>query len=196
MDTLLIAGLGNPGPDYRGTWHNLGFRVLERIADELKVSFRPGKGKYLIAEKHFHNRDILLLKPLSYMNLSGQPVLDVVEKEDLFHDDILIICDDVNLQVGKIRLRTKGSDGGQKGLASIIYYLGTDSFPRLRLGISTGLENASLKDYVLQEIPDKFDDVVDDMLNRAVEAALCFILEGVNQAMTRYNVFTQAEIEE
>ena len=196
METILIAGLGNPGPDYRGTWHNLGFRVLEKIANALKVSFRPGKGKYLIAEKHYHGRDVILLKPLSYMNLSGQPILDVVEKEDLFHDNILVICDDINLPAGKIRLRTKGSDGGQKGLASVIYYLGTDSFPRLRLGISTGQEAANLKDYVLREIPDKYSEVADDMLNRSAEAALCFIREGINQAMSRYNVFTQAEIEE
>ena len=129
METILIAGLGNPGPDYRGTWHNLGFRVLEKIANALKVSFRPGKGKYLIAEKHYHGRDVILLKPLSYMNLSGQPILDVVEKEDLFHDNILVICDDINLPAGKYAFEPKAAMAGRKGWLRSSIILEPIAFP-------------------------------------------------------------------
>lgn len=194
MDTILIAGLGNPGPQYRGTWHNLGYRAVEKLAAYFSLDFRPGKGQYLLAEKHYAGRDIILLKPTCYMNLSGLPILQVVEKEDLFHENILIICDDINLPLGKLRLRAKGSDGGQKGLASVIYYLGTDDVPRLRLGISTAREDLELKDYVLSEIREKYILAVEDMLNRALDAALCFITEGLNQAMTRFNA-PLAEVE-
>lgn len=194
MDTILIAGLGNPGPEYRGTWHNLGFRVVEKLARELKVDFRPGKSSHIYARKHFAGRDLILMKPLSYMNLSGQPLLDVVEKEDLFHDNIIVVCDDINLPVGKIRLRAKGSDGGQKGLASVIYYLGTEEFPRLRLGISTGDEKKDLKDHVLSEIPGRYAETVDEMLDKAVDALLCFVREGLNSSMTKYNASTPVEL--
>lgn len=194
MDTVLIAGLGNPGPEYRGTWHNLGFRVVEKLARELKVDFRPGKGSYLYARRKYAQRELILLKPLSYMNLSGQPLLEVVEKEDLFHENIMVVCDDINLPAGKIRLRAKGSDGGQKGLASVIYYLGTDEFPRLRLGISTGEEQKNLKDYVLAEIPGKHLETVEEMLDQAVIALLCFIKEGLNASMTKYNASKTVEL--
>jgi len=128
------------------------------------------------------------------MNLSGQPILEVVEKEDLFHENIMVVCDDINLPAGKIRLRAKGSDGGQKGLASVIYYLGTDEFPRLRLGISTGDEEKDLKDYVLSEIPGKYQESVDEMLDRAVAAILRFIKEGLNASMTSFNQSQTVEL--
>lgn len=187
MDTILIAGLGNPGPQYRGTWHNLGYRVVEGLAKEFNVDFRPGKGQYLLAEKRIAGRDVILMKPTSYMNLSGQPVLQVVEKEDLFHENILVVCDDINLPLGKIRLRSKGSDGGQKGLQSVIYYLGTENVPRLRLGISIGPVMMEIKDYVLSEVPDRFSLTVEEMVRQGVDAALCFITEGLASAMTRFN---------
>lgn len=148
----------------------------------------------MIARKHFAGRDLILLKPLSYMNISGQPILEVVEKEDLFHENIMVVCDDINLPAGKIRLRSKGSDGGQKGLSSVIYYLGTEEFPRLRLGISTGKEEKDLKDYVLSEIPGKYQESVDEMLDRAVAAIICFIKEGLNASMTAFNASQTVEL--
>ena len=187
MDPILIIGLGNPGPDYRGTWHNLGFRALEKLAEQYKITFRPGKGEYLLAQKDVVGRKVYLLKPLSYMNLSGRPVLDFVEREDLFHENILAVCDDVNLPLGRIRLRGQGSEGGHKGLSSIIYYLGTENFPRLRLGIAQEGDMGVLTDYVLSEIPEKQIEATEEMLNRGVEALDSFIRKGLNAAMTEFN---------
>jgi PTH1 family peptidyl-tRNA hydrolase len=187
LDSILIVGLGNPGAEYRGTWHNLGFRSVEKLAREYAVDFRPGRGEFFRADKTISGRQIILLKPTCFMNLSGQPVLKIVEEEDLFHDNILVVCDDFNLPLGKLRLRGKGSDGGHKGLASVIYYLGTENFPRLRLGIKTEEEGPDLRDYVLSEIPQKYAEEVEMMLVKSVEVIICFIQEGLNQAMTRFN---------
>ena len=180
-------GLGNPGPEYRGTWHNLGYRVTERLAREYRIDFIAGKGEYLCARKQIAKRDIILMKPTSFMNLCGRPILHLVEREDLYNEDVFIICDDINLPLGKIRLRGKGSDGGHKGLASVIYYLGTENFPRLRLGISTGVETVNLRDYVLSEVPEKLTDSVNIVLERAVDAVNCSIKEGLDMAMTQFN---------
>lgn len=194
MDTILIAGLGNPGAEYRGTWHNLGFLVVEKLAREFGVEFRPGKGQYLIAERHFSGREIVLIKPTSYMNLSGQPILQIVEKEDVFHENILVVCDDINLPFGKIRIRARGSDGGHKGLASIIYYIGTQNFPRLRIGIRTDDDFADIKDYVLSEIPMRSVETLDAILSKCVETIYCFINEGIEAAMCKFNAVIPAEV--
>ena len=187
MKPILIAGLGNPGPEYRGTWHNLGYRVVEKAARDYQMDFAAGKGEYLYARKRVSGRDLILMKPISFMNISGRAILQFVEQEDLYHEDILMICDDINLPMGKIRLRGKGSDGGHKGLASVIYYLGTENFPRLRLGIYTGGEINNLKYYVLSEVPSEYADSVNIMLEHAVSAADCFIKNGLDKAMTEFN---------
>ena len=178
LDPILIVGLGNPGPEYRGTWHNLGYRVVEKFAANYKMNFHPGKGEYLYSERNIAGQKIYLLKPTSFMNLSGRPVLDFVEAKDLFHENIFVICDDINLPLNRIRLRGKGRDGGHNGLASVIYHLGTDNFPRLKLGISIGEDMASLSDFVLSEISEKLAFTVDEMLNRAVDCIDCFIRQG------------------
>lgn len=195
-DPILIAGLGNPGPEYRGTWHNLGFRVVEKLAAELKIDFLPGKGEYLYAFRKIAGREVYLMKPTSYMNLSGRPILDFVELKDLFHENTFVICDDINLPLNRIRIRGKGSDGGHNGLESVIYHLGTENFPRLRLGISTGDEIVSLKKYVLSEINDKISETVDEMLNRAVEAVNCYIHQGLEKSMSLYNQVVEESIKE
>lgn len=196
LDRILIAGLGNPGPEYRGTWHNLGFRALEKLAAEFKVDFIAGKGEFLYARARFADREVMLMKPTSFMNLSGQPILMVVESEDFFHENIFVVCDDINLPLSRIRIRAKGSDGGHKGLASTIYYLGTEEFPRLRLGISTKENYDSLKNYVLSEIPQKTAEEVDVMLERSVEATKCFIREGLDKTMTRFNKAEEPSLQE
>jgi PTH1 family peptidyl-tRNA hydrolase len=188
--------LGNPGPDYRNSWHNLGYRVIEKLLQEFKLNFSAGKGEFLLARRKIATRETILMKPLSYMNLSGQPVLQIVEQEDLFHDNLLVVCDDINLPLGKIRLRAKGSDGGHKGLASIIYYLGTENFPRLRMGISTPERVPELKDYVLSEISPKYAEEVNLMLEKAVSAVECFIRDGLLVAMNKFNLTEETNLTE
>lgn len=195
-DPILIVGLGNPGPEYRGTWHNLGYRAVEKFAANYKMNFHPGKGEFLYSEKNIAGRKIFLLKPTSFMNLSGRPVLDFVEAKDLFHENIFVVCDDINLSLNRIRVRGKGSDGGHNGLASVIYHLGTDNFPRIRLGISTGEEIDSLSNFVLSEIPEKLAQTVDEMLNRAVDSIDCFIRQGLEKSMGIYNQAVEQNIEE
>lgn len=186
-EPLLIVGLGNPGPEYRWTWHNLGYRVVEAVASQLKIDFKPGKGEYFFAQKSIGGHRIILLKPTSFMNLSGRPVLQMVEREDFFHNQIMVVCDDINLPLGRLRLRPGGSDGGQKGLASIIYYLGTDNFPRLRLGIARGELPSDLRNYVLSEIDSSSEETASVMIERAAEAVITFIQEGIAEAMNRFN---------
>jgi PTH1 family peptidyl-tRNA hydrolase len=186
-DPILIIGLGNPGPEYRGTWHNLGFRVVEKLAAKLKVDFIPGKGEFLLAVKKLAGKKITLMKPTSFMNLSGRPTLDYVEAENLFHNNIMVITDDVNLPLGTVRIRGKGSDGGHKGLASVIYYLGTDNIPRMRLGIASGANPDTIRDFVLSDIPAHLAEEVNAMLDNAADAAETYILDGINIAMSRFN---------
>jgi PTH1 family peptidyl-tRNA hydrolase len=196
LDTILIAGLGNPGPSYRGTWHNLGYRVLEKLATRFRVEFLAGKGEYLFSSVKFSGRDVLMVKPTSYMNLSGRPILQLVEQEDIFHENILAICDDINLPLGKIRLRGKGSEGGHKGLSSLIYYLGTENFPRIRMGIATEEEITDLKYHVLLEIPERYSIEVDMMLEKTADAVEAFIEQGLTFAMNKFNSYEEYQISE
>ena len=196
MNPLLIAGLGNPGPEYRATWHNLGYRVVEKIAAEMNVDFIAGKGEFLYTRKSIGGKDIVLFKPTSFMNLSGRPILKIVEDEDFYHENVMVICDDINLPLSRIRMRGRGSDGGHKGLASVIYYLGTDNFPRLRMGIACSDRIDNLKDYVLSEIPQKLAETVDNMLQSTVEAVLCFLNEGLNTAMSKFNSAEAADLQQ
>ena len=195
-DPILIAGLGNPGPEYRGTWHNLGYRVVEKLAFAYKIDFCPGKGEFLYASRNIAGRELYLMKPTSFMNLSGRPILDFVEMNDLFHENIFVICDDINLPLNRIRIRGKGSDGGHNGLASVIYHLGTENFPRLRLGISVGEQLESLKNYVLSEISEKLVETVDEMLNRSADAVDCFIRQGLEKSMSIFNQVVEQSMEE
>ncbi len=193
---ILIAGLGNPGPEYRGTWHNLGFRAVEKLASDYNVDFQAGKGEFFFAAHRISGGRIFIMKSTSFMNLSGRPILDFVEREDLFHNNILVVCDDINLPLGKIRIRGQGSDGGHKGLSSVIYYLGTDNFPRLRLGIRPDFEVDDLSEYVLSEIPEKLAEPVEDMLVKAAGALDCFIREGLTRAMNLYNRYEEPSVME
>jgi PTH1 family peptidyl-tRNA hydrolase len=144
-EKYLIAGLGNPGPHYADTRHNVGFKVVERLAERLRLSFRAGKGDYLIASD---TANILLLKPLTYMNNSGLAVRHAMDYFDIDVSRLLIVFDDLQLPVGKLRLRPGGSDGGHNGIASVIQHLGTQEVARLRLGISAEFAKGEMADYI------------------------------------------------
>lgn len=189
-DRYLIAGLGNPGKEYGSTRHNVGFMVIDRLAERLRVSLHAGRGEYRLSDPAplaSGARDVVLLKPLTYMNNSGVAVREVVEyfKFELRH--VLIVLDDFQLPFGALRIRAKGSDGGQKGLRSIIQHFGTNAFARLRLGIGNEL-NQNATHFVLSHFSKAERLALPGLVDKAADAALDFCEHGVSYAMNHYNI--------
>jgi PTH1 family peptidyl-tRNA hydrolase len=187
---FFIIGLGNPGSQYDGTRHNVGFEVVDTLAETLDVQFTGGHGEYLNAVAWVHGEQIGLAKPLTYMNNSGSAVVEIRERYDLPLGKLLIVCDDFWLPLGTLRLRPKGSDGGHNGLYSIIYHLRSESFPRLRCGIapkSLPQKKAFGADFVLERFSTTERPVVDQMVKRASEACLSFVHHGIEKTMNLYN---------
>jgi PTH1 family peptidyl-tRNA hydrolase len=186
----LIVGLGNPGNEYTWTRHNVGFLVANQVAAFLDAPFHAGKGEYWLAECSLNNVDITVLKPVTYMNNSGIAVQEFIEQRQVALENILVVCDDFQLPLGTIRLRKDGSDSGHHGLSSIIYHLQTDQFARLRCGIasvSMPLEKSKMKDFVLDIFPESEMKIVENMVERARDACTSFIMNGIDQAMNRFN---------
>jgi PTH1 family peptidyl-tRNA hydrolase len=183
----LIVGLGNPGTRYAGTWHNLGFMVLDFWAAAKKLNFKPGRGDYYHLKFSTSSGDVLLLKPTSYMNLSGVPVASVARYRKIPPQRILIICDDVALPFGVIRIRKSGSDGGHRGLASVIGALGTEEIPRMRIGIWTEKWQGELADHVLSSIPSALHSDLEKILHHGTQALECILSDGIEKAMNLYN---------
>jgi PTH1 family peptidyl-tRNA hydrolase len=183
----LIVGLGNPGPKYEGTRHNVGFEVMDRLAQGPGGSPFSRKFDGLLAEAELDFRRVLLLKPQTYMNLSGRSVRQAVQFYKIeTAEDLLVVCDDISLPLGKLRIRPKGSDGGQKGLRDIIAQLGTQDFPRLRIGVGDpGPIDAA--DYVLGRWRNTERPVIDDSLIAATQAVAVWVAQGLEAAMNRFN---------
>ena len=186
-ETYLIAGLGNPGLEYRHTRHNFGFLALEALAEEAKLPLKKIKFKAMIAEGRLEGKPVVLAKPLTFMNESGTSIISLMHffKIDLEH--LLIIHDDLDLPFGTIRLRADGGTSGQRGMASIIDKLGTQTFPRMRLGIGRPPGQMESADYVLQRFSKADDEVLKIVLRFAVEAGQTFIRDGLVTAMNHYN---------
>lgn len=182
----LIVGLGNPGKKYELTRHNIGFIVLDYIAKKYNTPISKIKFKSYYNEIRVGNEKVILLKPQTYMNLSGEAVLSVVKYYDLDIDDILLIYDDIDIDFGTIRIRKKGSGGTHNGMRNTIYHLQSDQFARLRFGIGKS-EQKQLTDYVLENFPKEDWDKLRDTVIRAAEAAEEFILNGVDASMNKYN---------
>jgi peptidyl-tRNA hydrolase, PTH1 family len=189
MPHVLVAGLGNPGSMYRRTRHNVGFMVIEELAARLRCGARPGKGEYEFAECQIGGAPVILLAPTTYMNASGEAVLDALEHFRIPPDRLLVIADDLALSLGTLRVRAAGSDGGHNGLASIIYQLGTEAFPRLRCGI--GREERPAKeetaDFVLSPFGSDEEEVARAMILRAADAVTTIVESGLDRTMTLYN---------
>ncbi len=179
---MTVFGLGNPTEHYAFTRHNLGFMTVDTIARRLKIRFHHISGRFL-AQTMFAGKKLFLVKPLLYMNNSG-----VVVKEQLAEqpDDFLVVVDDLALPFGTLRLRPRGSDGGHKGLASIIYHLGTDEFPRLRVGIGSPAERDATE-YVLSPFSADELKLLPNVLECAADACLMVATSGLGKAMSRYN---------
>ncbi len=183
----LIAGLGNPEKKYDNTRHNIGFEVIDELARIHQGSFSSGKGNFLYSKILCRNEPVLLLKPMTYMNLSGHAVIAALTFYKMDYRDLLVVCDDLNIPLGTIRLRAKGSAGGQNGLKHIIQCLGRDDFARLRVGIAPDHPVGSYSSFVLGKFNAEERIISDRMVSLSAEAALDFVLHGIEHAMNRYN---------
>ncbi len=183
----LIAGLGNPGAEYTGTRHNVGFDLADLIAGHLSLNFEPGKGAYEVAEGRFKSKKFALIKPTTYVNRSGTAVRKALANYGLEPKECLVCYDDLNLPAGTIRLREKGSAGGHNGIADIIDKLQSDHFPRLRIGIGNDFPKGRQSDFVLSPFTVSERKLIDDALERAYEAVLLFLRNGIHLAMNEYN---------
>lgn len=164
----LIVGLGNPGRQYAKTRHNLGWQVLDRLAEKLKIGFKEGKGEYYAALLEEGDREVVFLKPTTYMNGSGIAVKEALAFFDKTPSDLLVILDDMALPLGKLRLRANGSSGGHNGLESVIYQLQTEDFARLRLGIGTPEDKEAAVGHVLGEFSLEEKKTAEEMMETAV----------------------------
>ncbi|TWU59288.1 Peptidyl-tRNA hydrolase [Rubripirellula tenax] len=189
----LIVGLGNPGRKYDQTRHNIGFVVVDKVAS--LVSASPSKVKFegLLAEALISGEKAALLWPQTYMNASGQSVRKALDFYKLEAKDVLVVCDDLNLPCGKIRLKANGSAGGQKGLADTIRHLQTDEFARLKIGIGRPPEGWEVTDYVLGRFSSTENEAIEDAATVAARAAICWATDGATIAMNRHNAEEKKE---
>mgnify|MGYP003886866835 CR=1 FL=1 len=186
MDAYLIVGLGNPGSRYVANRHNVGFRCVERLAVAHGLSFKRRK-QARVALGTIYERRVILVKPQTFMNESGRAVAPLVHFYRLPLERLLLVYDDLDLPLGTIRLRPAGGSGGHRGVRSVIEHLGSQDFPRLRIGISRPPEGVDPADYVLQDFAADEEPIVDVVLERAVAAIETWIREGIEAAMNRYN---------
>ncbi|MBN1913048.1 MAG: aminoacyl-tRNA hydrolase [Candidatus Omnitrophica bacterium] len=205
----LIVGLGNPGKEYEGSRHNIGFAVIRSLAEDLRAAFKKEKYSFcLSARLKVGGENLILAMPLTYMNLSGSAVYSLVKRHKIDPDDLLIVCDDMDLGLGSLRIKPQGSCGGHRGLRSIIDALGSDDFNRLRIGIGRpahrlraeqrisdgnryGLgpdrEDSEIVKYVLSPFQRKEREAIKEVLARAVDCCMCWVGEGIEKCMNRFN---------
>lgn len=190
-----IIGLGNPGAKYFNTRHNIGFIVIDRLAEFFRIESFILENNYLYATALYNDKKIVLLKPVTYMNLSGRAVKEFYNQHEILPENTLIIYDDVNLDFGVLRMRPSGSDGGQNGIKSVIYEMETEEIPRLRVGIKneTDLEKVKtdegydLAEFVLSEFNSDEAQNVEAVTGAALKAVLSFINDGIDAAMNLHN---------
>ncbi len=186
----LVVGLGNPGAQYKGTRHNVGFEVHSRLAARFATATPRARFQGETVEATIAGQKTLLLTPLTYMNLSGASVLAARDFYKVENADLLIMCDDFNLPMGKLRLRAKGTSGGQKGLEDVIRRLGTDEIARLRIGIGVPPPGRDVTGYVLGRFTTEEQAEIHPMLDKAADAAVAWVEQGIGPAMNQYNAET------
>ncbi len=186
-NNYLIVGLGNPGREYKHTRHNIGFMTIDKLAVDLSIRLSKVQSKALIGTALVDGRKLILVKPQTFMNLSGQSVTSLLRFYRIPLEQMIVIHDDIDLPVGTIRIRPGGGSAGQRGLASIIEKLGTQAFPRLRIGVGRPPGRMEAADYVLQDFPKADQPVMEKVIAEASQAARTFVLEGLDKAMNTYN---------
>lgn len=183
----LIAGLGNPTREYEKTRHNVGFEAIDILADKAGTTVTEKKHKALYGKGYIDGQKVILAKPQTYMNLSGESIREIADFYKIEPENIIILCDDINLSEGQLRIRLKGSAGGHNGLKNIISHLGTQEFPRIRIGVGEKPRGMDLADYVLGRFPKEQQAVMEEAYRDAAEAACMMIEDGADAAMNHYN---------
>lgn len=183
----IIAGLGNPGKKYENTRHNMGFITIDYLADKHDIKINKIKHKALVGEGRISGQKVLLVKPQTYMNLSGQSIREVMDyyKEDI--ENLIVIYDDIDIGAGTIRIRKKGSAGTHNGMKSIIYDLKSDRFPRIRVGIGND-KSRDLKDFVIGGVSKAERELLEGAVEKAALSAECIVEKGIDKAMNEYNI--------
>ena len=191
---FVVAGLGNPGRKYEKTRHNMGFWAVDRLAEKNDIKIKKIKHKALIGDGIISGEKVLLVKPQTYMNLSGESLREIVDYYNVELNRLLVIYDDFDIEAGLLRIRKKGSAGSDNGMISIINQLGSQDFPRIRVGIgaSGGME---WKDFVIGRMSEKEIKILEAAADRAADAVQCILEKGIDKAMNEYNVKISAEAE-
>lgn len=187
----LIVGLGNPGEEYKGTRHNVGFDAIDIISRKYNIEVNRAKFKGMYGEGFINGKKVMLLKPTTYMNLSGESIAEIANFYKIPHEDIVVIYDDISLDIGKLRIRAKGSAGGHNGIKSIISCLGEDAFPRVKVGV--GAPRGNLVSHVLGKFSPEEREILNKALEASSEAAVTILMESTNDAMNKFNGFNAAE---
>lgn len=183
----VFVGLGNPGRKYTGTRHNIGFAFIDVLAEIMSVRMGPGKGPFHVGKGRHGGHNVYLVKPTTYMNNSGRAVQKVLHWYKIEPEHCMVCYDDLALDVGTIRLRPGGSAGGHNGIRDIIQKLGTDQFPRLRFGIGDGFAPGQQVQHVLSPFTNQEQQIIDQTLETAIDAAFTFVRHGIDQAMNNFN---------
>ncbi len=183
----LVIGLGNPGNKYDKTRHNVGFDIVDLCEGKYNFTINRTKFKGIYGETNIGGEKVIFLKPQTYMNLSGESVRGIMDFYKIPNENIIVIYDDVSLEVGRLRIKTKGSAGGHNGIKNIIAHLGTDSFPRIKVGV--GEPTCSLVDYVLGRFSKEEEVKLEKSFEAAADAVKVMIVDGPNEAMNKFNSF-------
>ena len=184
---ILIVGLGNPGMEYAATRHNVGFDMLTYLGDRYDIALRSKEGRAVVGKGFIEGQKVSLAQPQTYMNLSGESVRALMDFYKLDEEDLVVICDDINLSVGQVRIRPKGSAGGHNGIKSIIQHIGTQEFTRIRIGVGGKPEGGDLVKHVLGRFSREEDGMLRDVFALAEEGLLEILTEDVASAMNRVN---------
>lgn len=184
---FLIVGLGNPGKEYDGTRHNIGFAAIDYIADKYNIELNRVKFKGVFGEGFIDNKKVILLKPTTYMNLSGESIREVINFYKISNEEIIVLYDDISLEVGRLRIREKGSHGGHNGIKSIIDNLGTDVFPRVKIGV--GAPKGNLVSHVLGKFDNEEVEILKETIKASSEATSIIIKSDIKSAMNKLNGF-------
>lgn len=188
---VVFVGLGNISDEYSSTKHNAGFWVVNELAKRMNISFKLGKGDYVYAEDR--NRDIILIKPTTNMNRSGLAVRQVLDKWNVELENLYIIVDDVDLNLGTLRIRPGGGDGCHRGMESVIYQLSENQFPRIRFGIKAGDHKRPAEKYVLKPFHKQDQKLAEEMVLQAADAAMSILNNGINATMNKFNRIEKPE---
>lgn len=185
---FVIVGLGNPGKKYEKTRHNMGFLAIDKLAEKHDIKVNKLKHKALVGDGFISGRKALLVKPQTYMNLSGESVREIISYYDIDLEDLIVIYDDFDLETGAIRIRKKGSAGSHNGMKSIIGQIQSKDFPRIRIGIGKSGGGAEWKDFVLGKTSKQDEKLIEDAVERTADAVACILEKGIDKAMNEYNV--------